>query len=84
MCRQHWDVDIDELVSPFDAVRDYSDISLFKLMELLDTYLTLSSGYTSKDFAIAEKVCQPDFLSILIRLSVEASSNIQFMAHRAL
>ena len=73
-----------DLVAPFDSTKDYSDVSLFKLVELLDTYLTLACGYTSQAVPVAFQVCNPFFLSTLIRLSVEASSNLQFMAHRCL
>ena len=51
---------------------------------LLDTYLSMARGYKAQTFVISEKVCEPVFLSVMIRLSVQGSENIQFMAHRAL
>ena len=41
------------LVAPFACVKDYTDVALFKLMELLDTYLTLACGYTSQAVPVA-------------------------------
>lgn len=53
-------------------------------MEALDNYLSLSYGYPALTISIAEKICQPSNLAILIRVSVCDSPNISFMAHRIL
>ena len=62
----------------------YDEVALFKLMEALDNYLSLSYGYPALTISIAEKICQPSNLAILIRVSVCDSPNISFMAHRIL
>ena len=62
----------------------YNETALIKLIEILDTYLSLSEAFTARTFAITEKVCNPVNLSVLIRMSVEATPNTQFLAHRLL
>ena len=54
--------------------KDYSEIAIFKLLELLDTYLSIAIGQMTNSILIAEKVCEPGFLSAIIRMSVESSS----------
>lgn len=62
----------------------YQDTALFKLLEQLDTYLSLAHGYSTHAFFIAEKVCEPKNLQLLIRLSVQSPPNIQLITHRIL
>ena len=57
---------------------------MFKLLDILDTYLSLAQSQRAKTFSISEKVSDPANLALLIRLSVETMPNIQLMAHRIL
>ena len=62
----------------------YWELSMFKLLDILDTYLSLAQSQRAKTFSISEKVSDPANLALLIRLSVETMPNIQLMAHRIL
>ena len=59
-------------------------MALIKLIDILDTYLSLSQKYISHTYAIVDYVSNPKNLQLLIRLSVDTSPNIQLLAHRLL
>ena len=69
--------------APFGEFSSFSKETILVVLDLIDHFLSLAEG-DSPIFFAAEAICEPENLSQLISLSVEASEEIQFRTHRVL